>query len=192
MDKNKDVMRFNFDKALKEIGVTNQPKNLIDENGNLPNEFTANGNKYVIAPPSKVFNFDRQIAYLNFETAFSLNKTPTEIYQAFVKLLQNQIRLMSDNGKEWADIQQENLRDCMNFVDSMRGEDHKRLPPAYWMCTLFIIKEGEDLSSWDWKMGLNKIQDWSKENLNPIDFFSLALHFSKSSMETIKNELKAT
>lgn len=192
MDKNKDIMRFNFDKALKEYGVVNLPKNLIKENGVMPTEFIANGNKYLVAPPSKVFNFDRQIAYLNFETAFSLNKTPTEILQAFTKLYHNQIRLMSESGGKWVDIQNENLRDCMNFVDSMRGEDHKRLPPAYWMCTLFIIKENEDLSSWDWEIGLQKIHDWSKENLNPIDFFSLALHFSKNSMETIKKELSLT
>ena len=82
-----------------------------------------------------------------------------------------------------------------NFVDAIKGNtkdskfcDLRRLPKAYYLCTLFIIKEGEDLKAWSPKLAHEKIDDWIKENLNPFDFFSLALHSSKACQEIMKTD----
>lgn len=189
MGKSKDEMRANFDEIMKEFNIKNPPIDII-ENGKVPKMFEANGTKYCLLPPEKAFNFDRQLAYFNLDTAFALMRTPQEIMDSFVKVYHNQIRLMRATTEKWDDIQDENLRDCMNFVDSMRGGYTERLPSAYFICTLFVCKEGEDLSLWNWELAKEKILDWKMANLNPTDFFSLALHFATESTKTLIQNLK--
>jgi hypothetical protein len=187
--KKTDKIRDEFDKVMDKLEIINRPKSLF-ENGKVKTEFEANGKKYAVLPMQKVFNFGRQLAYQNFELAFAINQTPQEIADRFVKLYENQIRLMASTGTDWMKYQDENLRDCLNSVDSMKGEHTKRLPSAYFICSLFICKEGEDLSSWSWEDALEKVEDWTKENLNPWDFFTLALRSSKNSMEILKEDLE--
>lgn len=186
----KDKIRVEFDKAFDRLGIINQPKTLFKD-GKIPTEFEANGTKYIIVPMEQAFNFERQIAYQNFEIAFALNQTPQEIANRFVKQYHNQIRLMQATGDNWTKLQDENLRDCLNSVDSIKGEHTKRLSAAYYMCSLFIIREGEDLSKWSWEDAYKKIEDWTEENLNPFDFFTLALQSSKSSLEILRKDLEA-
>jgi hypothetical protein len=183
-----DKTRDNFEIVMEKLGILNRPKSLFD-NGKIKTEFEANGTKYAILPMDKVFNFGRQLAYQNFELAFALNQTPQEIADRFVKQYENQIRLMQATGSDWVKMQDENLRDCLNSVDSMKGEHSRRLPSAYFICSLFICKEGEDLSQWSWDDALEKVDDWTKENLNPWDFFTLALRSSKNSMEILNEDL---
>ena len=189
--KKKDIMRESFDQIMQRLGITGSPKPLL-KNGEIPKEFEANGNKYCILPLEKAFNFDRQLAYFNLDTAFALMKTPQEIMDSFLKVYHNQIRLMQANTSDWQNIQDENLRDCINFVDGMKGEYTQRLPSAYFICTLFMIKEGEDLNVWNWEMAIDKIADWKAENLSPTDFFSLALHFATDSTKNLIQNLKDT
>lgn len=187
--KKPDKMRSEFDKVIDRLSIIGEPKSLF-EDGKIKTEFEANGNKYAILPMQKVFNFGRQLAYQNFDLAFALNQTPQEIADRFIKLYENQIRLMQATGTDWVKYQDENLRDCLNSVDSMKGEYTKRLPAAYYVCTLFIIKEGEDLREWSWEDAWDKIEDWTAENLNPWDFFTLALRSSKNSMEILGKDLE--
>ena len=57
---------------------------------------------------------------------------------------------------------------------------------AYYLCTLFFIKEGEDLKEWSFELADAKINDWIKENINALDFFSIARVFSDESQETLQ------
>jgi|TARA_R110000851_G_scaffold72914_1_gene161178 hypothetical protein len=190
----KDELEENFDKIIEDIKVIGIPKSLIKD-GEFQTRFKANGTDYQVFAPSDVFNFNRQIAYQQIETALALNQTPQQIATQVGKLYSNQVRLMGNTGGDWAKMQDENLRDCINFVDAIKGntEDSnfcnlRRLPKAYYLCTLFIIKEGEDLKAWSPKLAHEKIDDWIKENLNPFDFFSLALHSSIACQEIMKTD----
>lgn len=173
-----DILADKFAETMQKIKAINAPKSLI-ENGKFKKEFTANGVKYIVCPPDKIFNIDRQIAYHNIETAFSLNQTPTAIKQRFVNLWETIIRLMKATGDDWQKNMNDLLRDCMNNLDSFKGELTSRYPAAYYICTLFIIREGEDLSTWNFDLADEKIDDWVKENLNAVDFFGLALASSR-------------
>ena len=81
------------------------------------------------------------------------------------------------------------LRDALNNLDSFKGELTSRYPAAYYICTLFIIKEGEDLSKWNFESADEKINDWTEANLKAVDFLGLALATSKESQAIIKNIL---
>lgn len=197
MSKNKDQLKENFEKIIEDMKIIGVPKTLIKD-GVFQTNFTANGTKYTVCAPSEVFNFERQIAYQQIETALALNQTPQQIASAFAKLYSNQIRLMGNTGAEWARLQDENLRDCLNYVDAIKGDTKdsrfanlKRVPKALYLCTLFIVKEGEDLSTWSPKLAHEKIDDWIQENLNPFDFFSLALISSRNCQEIMKTDYTA-
>ena len=46
---------------------------------------------------------------------------------------------------------------------------------ALYICTLFIVREGEDLTSWSMELARDKIDDWNREGYHAEDFFFLAL-----------------
>lgn len=180
-----DILKEKFDKTLKKIGAINKPKSLLNDEGKLITEFVANGNKYSICTPDKCFNIDRQVAFHNIETAFALNQTPTSIKQRFNKNLETIMRIMQAKGSDWNKLMETLLRDSLNNLDSFKGELTSRYPMAYYLCTLFIIREGEDLSSWDFELADSKIDDWVKENIAATDFFGIALASSKDCQEII-------
>lgn len=63
---------------------------------------------------------------------------------------------------------------AMNLLHGLKkygdGEPHQVLR----FCTLFINREGEDLTKWDEHMAKDKITDWEKEGIAMADFFLLA------------------
>ena len=44
------------------------------------------------------------------------------------------------------------------------------------ICTLFISREGEDLTTYDEVLNKEKIQDWKKEGIDAENFFTLAFN----------------
>jgi hypothetical protein len=183
-----DKIKEQFNKTLEKINAINKPVSLI-ENGVFKKEFTANGTKYVILPADEVFNINRQVAYHNIETAFALNQTPTDIKLRFNETWQTIIKLMSAKGDEKDKLMNKFLRDALNNLDSFKGELTSRYPAAYYICSLFIIKEGEDLGKWNFESADEKINDWTEANIKAVDFLGLALATSKESQAIIKNIL---
>ena len=181
-----DAMQVQFDKAMKKIGAINSPKSLFIIDGELKEEFEANGTKYIIAAPDRCFNLNRQRAYHEIEIAFAMNQTPQSIKNRFVKAYNGIIRLMGAKGADWDAQMDTFLRDGINNVDSFKGTNTSRFPAAYYFCTLFIIAEKEDLSEWSFKMADKKIDDWTLENIRAADFLGLAQAFSVASLQTIK------
>lgn len=179
-----DILADKFEETLKKIGAINAPISLI-ENGKFKKEFEANGTKYIIMSADKIFNIERQVAYHNIETAFALNQTPTSIKERFVKTWDTIIRLMQATGADWRELMNDLLRDALNNVDSFKGELTNRYPAAYYICTLFIIREGEDLAAWSFEDADEKINDWTRANIRGVDFLGLALAASTESQKII-------
>ena len=67
-----------------------------------------------------------------------------------------------------------------------KGELTSRYPSAYYICTLFITRENEDLSKWDFELADKKIDDWVAENIRAVDFFGLALAVSQECKKILK------
>ncbi len=53
---------------------------------------------------------------------------------------------------------------------NLEGREH----PMLLLCSIFIVRENEDLSKWDETIALEKIADWKAECLAVEDFFALA------------------
>ena len=57
------------------------------------------------------------------------------------------------------------------------------------LCTLFIVTDKEDLSTFDNSHAEKKIQDWEIEGYLAHDFFLLALNFSDDYKNVVINNL---
>lgn len=187
MAKKKDALQDEFDKVMEKIKAINKPISII-ENGDYKKEFEANGTKYMIMPADKVFNIGRQTAFYNIDIAFALNQTPTSIKLRFAEMWNNIIRLMSVKGAEHEKLMAKLVTDALNNNESFKGELTSRYPAAYYLCTLFIIAEGEDLQSWSFESANKKIDDWVQANIRSVDFFGLALASSKECQRIIELE----
>lgn len=186
----KDDLRDAFDEVGKEISVQNAPKSILVD-GVFPDKFMANGNKYVVMNPNDVFNIDKQTAYYNIKMAFDLNMTPTEIYKSFSDLKGLVFQLFGSKDSDKVKITEELVKSVMNNTETFKSRLSQRFPPALFLCTIFIIKDGEDLSKqWNFKDAKAKIDDWLIENYKPVDFFSLALTSSKESQQIILENLE--
>lgn len=173
-DQKEKTIEQEFEATAKKLGLLNSPKRLIvDEK--FQREFEANGKQYVVMPPDKVFNITRQVAYQNLELIFATNQTPTDIKKRFLETSNTLLRLMGAKGQDWEQLCEKLLRDTFNNLDSFKGKYTSRYPVALYICTLFIVRENEDLGDWDFDLANDKIDDWTKENLSPVDFFGLAL-----------------
>jgi hypothetical protein len=175
----KDEMRQSFDEVAKLYGIINQPKRLVKD-GEFQKEFTANGNRYVVCAPEMAFNFDKQLAYKNLDIALGLCQTVSEIAQRFVDSWETMTRLMGAKGKDHDKLMADLHRQGMNNVDSLKKNMEYYYPQALYICTMFILKEGEDLAApWTYETQKEKIKDWAQENYSFYDFFCLAVILSK-------------
>lgn len=186
-DKKDKTLEQYLEDTAKKIGLINLPKRLVVD-GVFQREFIANGKQYIVMNPEQVFNITRQVAYQNLELIFSTNQTPTEIKKRFKETANTLLRLMGAKGQDWEMLCEKLLRDTFNNLDSFKGKYTSRFPAALYICTLFIVREKEDLGDWNFDLANDKIDDWTKENLSPVDFFGLALASSKECQNLLEND----
>jgi hypothetical protein len=60
--------------------------------------------------------------------------------------------------------------------DGIRRENNLRYHYAFFTATLFIVRDGEDLTEYSQDDAQGKIDDWNAENLDAADFFFLVLN----------------
>ncbi len=181
-----DKMKEEFDKTAQMFKVQNLPKRLVKDNV-FVTEFEANGKKYKVMKPNEIFNISRATAYTNIKIAFDLCQTPTQVKQRFLEIKGYYLQLFRASETEKARLTDLLLRTIWGAEDSFKGEFTAMYPAGLYICTLFVVAEGEDLAEdWTWENANLKIADWYEENLNAYDFFLLALSSSQESQEIMK------
>ena len=188
--KTKDLMQANFDEVAKMYDLKGLPKRLIKED-KLTRNFTANGTDYILLFPNECFNIDKQEAYNNILIAFGTGQTPTQIKLSINEVLANlqQLFMVTDDKKKMGHMYAA-LQGLMNFNESFKGKLTSRYSPALFICTLFIFRQGEDISKdWTFEDALLKIEDWTKENIAVHDFFLLVQSLSNECKEIMSGIL---
>ncbi len=131
-----------------------------------PKYIAANGRKYYIQDDLSVA---RYMKYEELAMTLTLGRSPDAIYEGLSKAY---TALTSGNdllkGHKTA---VEQIYNMMHGVKSLAEtpEDHNMLL----FCTLFINREDEDITEWDERLALAKIEDWKKAGLSMQLFFSL-------------------
>ena len=134
------------------------------------NNFTANGIKYLInGEPLSIARFE---ALERLQLEAEVGGTVKDAFAKIEKALEylNKMRAV-DAGIE--------LRNALLGLSRIVEERHS---PLLLICTLFIIKEGENLAEWNESEAIEKIEDWTMEGYAMTDFFGLAVSLLPSFM----------
>lgn len=124
-------------------------------------EFTANGKVYKIKNTLTVTRFV-EFEKLQNHYGFGLS------FDQIVEKLKTSI----DYANKGKGIEAWNI--ILNLRDGIASRLEDRSHPALLLCSLFIVTEDEDLTTWNEKEQKAKIDDWNKEGYDVNDFFVLA------------------
>jgi len=123
--------------------------------------FTAAGNRYTIVDTMSI---ERWKHLEDFQDLLGWGRSFDDLF----KNLRKAYTLM-DEGKN-----NEPRIIIHNILTGMKQRLEQRYHPALMLCTLFVIREGEDQTTYDEEYMKSKIEDWTKEGYDINDFFQLA------------------
>ena len=161
-----------------------------DEAGKIARFFTANGNEYKIVEWEHGPPIDRWSAYEKWALMFTYNASPAELVENNRKTGEMLNRIMAgDKTITVLDV----IAHQKSIVDGIITIANQKYTRAMWLCSIFIIREGEDVRTWSSATAESKIMDWIKEGFSVDDFFLLAqtisMQFSKNLLKHIRHGL---
>lgn len=156
--------------ALKFLEETSRDsegfKHIVDvETGRWQNEFTANGQKYRILSPKDGMSLRR---YTKLRAALSVVGSDATLGEQ-IQNIQQAMKLVDSIATQKTGVVQLSVI-LENMKQAIARSDRNWHFSAY-AATLFIIRDGEDVSKYDESLAEQKIEDWNTENINASDFF---------------------
>ena len=158
------------------------------DSGGFAPYFEANGRKYKIRSASEGIPIKRWTAYEKLNLMFGYNATIDKLYQnqQLTKGMLNDILLQrAESQYSVIDVIQHQDSILAGLIDFSKSRVNK----AFYLCTIFIVQEGEDIHNWDSDLAEQKIDDWIKEGFDSTDFFLLARIFSPQWNKIITGEM---
>lgn len=149
---------------------------------NVGSEFDAGGKKYKVLSVEDSITIGRMQAYEVIKMDYAYTISAGNIKDAAKKIdsiLQGIIL-----GKK----QDENIFHVSMILQGINDALQKGDYPfmfSLMCCTLFIVKDGEDLSRWDRETAEAKIKDWQGANIDARCFFTLAVEWRKELNESL-------
>lgn len=146
-----------------------------DPKGDLLRNFKANGTNYHIKDANDTMGIKRLNVYTKFRTMLAFNLENFQgLFDQIVSMETNLSSALSGEGSAIAKL----AANIQTLKDSIKDFSEQKYSISMLLCTLFIVREDEDLTDFDMGLANNKIEDWSKEGYRAADFFALALNFS--------------
>lgn len=140
------------------------------DDGTLSRTFDANEITYTIRTADEGVSISRFNEYQRMSAMLGFGATFQTIYENITKSIKLANGVVSQDNT---------FTDLVLHLNAMReailesSEDRNSL--ALYLCTLFITREGEDLTTWSMEDAKDKIDDWNREGYSAEDFFLLAL-----------------
>jgi hypothetical protein len=132
--------------------------------------FTANGKTYRFIKPGDSIGVEKWTEYQRLQIVVGAGASFSSLITAFSehKRLLGSDQPFSDIRTEailWADSQMKGL------VELSRA----RYESAFYLCSLFIYREGEDPFFWSKDLAESMIEDWGAERIDEKDLFFFAM-----------------
>jgi len=172
-------MEINVSKKFSGFG---KPLPRSAENGLLENHFEAFGKKFYILTKDDLFPISRWGYFRKFAFQFMSSSDFTNAFTAWDKHLRlcNQFAVnKSNSGVTFTDL----ILNCEANKSAIKALSEMRYDMSLYLCTLFIVSEGEEISSWSTGIAEEKIECWIKEGYAIDDFFLIAIHFINTYIE---------
>lgn len=134
-------------------------------NGDFERTFTANGHKYVIRSQEEGIGIRRYSKLLNFSAVWGFQADIASQLKAWKDAVNAADRALIGKGSfgEFFAIAQ----NAVNGLNRLGKTDYTF---TFWICCLFVVREGEDMTEWVEDYQEEKIGDWVTEGLHEADF----------------------
>lgn len=144
-----------------------------DESGLILNVFHANGTKYYILQESDSFPISRWEVYSRLTSQFLSGMDFNSMYGTLDKIEKMCSSLVTDKSVSFTDI----IISLRAAKDNTRALSSARFDSALYLATLFVLAEGEDITTWSIAQADEKLTNWAMEGYGVADFFALAAHY---------------
>lgn len=172
--------------------LENQPKELLVKDPTtgwyLP--FVANGNKYIVLKPDAIIGILRYSVMERLGILAGTGKNFVEL-MAVIDAIEKE----AGSDKPIHEARKNILLTTHSLKKAVIDVKESRYPSGLFLATLFIVREGEDLSKFDEDIAQEKMKDWEAENGNMKSFFLLGMSGIKgyrAAYQKIYNDQKAT
>lgn len=158
---------------MKEEKQTFKPikKLARDGNGGLSYEpFTANGNTYRFIRPGDEIGIRKWTEYEKLKIVVGTGQTFAGIVQGH-----QQMNDLLGADKAFSAIRTEAILLNDSHKKAVLDMSKDRYNKAFYLCTIFIYREGDDPYKWDLNTAESYITDWVEENMSEQDFFFFAM-----------------
>lgn len=142
-----------------------------DPNGNLSYEpFEANGNRYFFIRPGDPIGIKKWSEYEKLKIVVGTGQTFAGIVQAF-----GQIVSLAGEDKKFSDIRTELILLADSYKKAVLDMSKERYNKAFYLCSIFIYRDGDDPYQWDLNRAEQYIADWEAERISEQDLFFFAM-----------------
>jgi hypothetical protein len=139
--------------------------------------------KYIPLAPGSPIGVQRWTEYEKLKIVFGFGRTFEQMYDA-LKNIQN--LLASDNP--FHEIRQEAIISIHELIKGIASEGRARYNHAFYLCSIFIIRAGDEGKPWTFEMATDYIEDWEQSALNEQDMFFFALSVTSGLSHVLKKE----
>lgn len=156
------ALKFLDETAQDELGFVH----IIDtQTGVWQKQFEANGNKYRIIDPKEGMSLRR---YKDLRNALSLVGSDATFSEQ-IQSIREAKKLVNSIATDKTGIVKLSVL-LENMEQAIVRTDRKWHYSAY-AATLFIVRDGEDIATYDEALAEQKINDWNEAKINAADFF---------------------
>jgi hypothetical protein len=132
--------------------------------------FTANGHRYCFIRPGDPIGIELWTEYQKLEIVVGTGRVFESIVKGF-KALQD--LLASD--KPFSEIRSEAILTVDSYRKAILDMSSERVSKAFYLCSIFIYREGDDPHGWTLARAETYIADWTAERMSEQDFFLLSM-----------------
>ena len=152
-----------------------------DNNGNLAyTPFMANGRLYRFIKPGNPIGIDKWTVYGQMKVVVGSGKTFSDLVAYF----RGHKKLLGAD-KPFAEIRTEAIIATDSMEKGILEMSKARYDQAFFLCSIFIYRDGTDPYAWDVETATEMIADWAEERISENDLFFFAMLLTPGLMQTL-------
>lgn len=151
------------------FGLRRLPReNPNDPNSRFLSEFKTDKHTYTIIGEEGI-GFERYTAFQKrtIQRAFARD------FQSLYNEL-NDIKMSIAGEQNVAKMRSDAILHITGIQDAIADFGNEQFEASMWLCTLFILREDENVTEYSEKIAEEKIRDWSQQGFSELDFFLLS------------------
>lgn len=158
----------------------------VTQSGQLSSTFKTEDHTYYIVHPEDGIGFERWSELNKLLVPMQFGQRDFEAVKAYWTGFMNE----TVNNGNLSDIKVDIVQRVSSFLDGVTEQTDKRWHQGAYLCSLFVIREGEDLTKWNRSLAEDKIEDWNNSGFDFQQFFFVAANLSDTFLTVYQSRIK--